>query len=140
MAGHQQGGAQQQQGGRVRGQEVPPQIPPQIQQPLLLGGHTHACTKNKSQCRFKFPRQISNEHAFKQTDNLLQQKNFYDLKRNANETMINAYNPILLTLWNANMDVQLIGSAIGAAYYITSYICKPETKELKQSILNAQNE
>lgn len=46
--------------------------------------------------------------------------------------MINAFNPVVLRHWRANMDIQLICNAEGAAYYVCSYICKSEPDELKK--------
>lgn len=45
--------------------------------------------------------------------------------------MINSYNPVVLRHWRANMDIQVISNAEGAAYYVCSYICKSEPDELK---------
>jgi hypothetical protein len=50
---------------------------------------------------------------------------------------INPYNTAILRLWNANMDIQMVGSAFGAAKYVCSYICKPECDEVNQSVREA---
>ena len=63
----------------------------------------------------------------KYLDGISRRTNFYELRRQPNECWINAYNPILLTHWDANMDIQLVGSTLGMAYYLTTYICKPES-------------
>ena len=41
--------------------------------------------------------------------------------------MINPYNPQLLLAWQANMDIQMVGSVFGAAMYVSHYICKDES-------------
>lgn len=46
------------------------------------------------------------------------------LKRSQNEVRINAYNPILLKCWQANMDIQFILDPYACAVYIVSYISK----------------
>ena len=47
-------------------------------------------------------------------------------KRQPHETCINNYNPDILTLWKANMDLQYVTSPYAAIAYITSYITKEE--------------
>lgn len=59
---------------------------------------------------------------------------FYILKRRANESLINNYNPRILKIWRANIDVQPCGSALGVAYYISKYISKSEPAEISRSI------
>lgn len=61
---------------------------------------------------------------------------FYETKKNSNECMINSYNSIILRHWRANMDIQVICNAEGAAYYVCSYICKSEPDELKSALGN----
>lgn len=39
----------------------------------------------------------------------LKHKRLYDLPRTKNEDNINDYNPVLLTAWEGNMDIQFIG-------------------------------
>ena len=46
------------------------------------------------------------------------------LRRNPNEVRINAYNPLMLLLWKANMDVQYIVNIYDVTRYITSYMSK----------------
>lgn len=50
--------------------------------------------------------------------------------------MINSFNSIILRHWRANMDIQVICNAEGAAYYVCSYICKSEPDELKSALGN----
>ena len=44
------------------------------------------------------------------------------LKRNPNEMHINSYNPDILRIWQANMDIQFILDAYACVMYVTSYM------------------
>lgn len=46
------------------------------------------------------------------------------LRRAPNEIRINAYNPFLLSTWEANMDIQLVTDMYGCAQYIAGYVTK----------------
>jgi len=46
------------------------------------------------------------------------------LKREANACFINAYNPILAKIWNANIDFQFILDPYACAKYVCTYISK----------------
>ena len=48
--------------------------------------------------------------------------------------MVNPHNEHLLRPWRTNKDIQVVGSVYGAALYVTHYICKDESKVLKQMI------
>ncbi|GMF17089.1 unnamed protein product [Phytophthora fragariaefolia] len=52
---------------------------------------------------------------------------------------INNYSPALLSTWRANMDIQLIGNAYGAAEYAGAYVSKaePDTARFRKVIANA---
>lgn len=51
----------------------------------------------------------------------------YNLCRKENEIMINDYNPLLLLLWKANIDIQYINDNLNVLNrYISSYITKSE--------------
>jgi len=124
-------------------QYIKASVPSQVEEPILhsqvkklqMHKHTHTCyTKKKNLCRFDFPQPISACTHIKNGISPTSNPHFYRLKRAEEEQMINAYNPLVLELWNANMDLQMIGSAIGAARYITTYLCKPETKDLLSKI------
>ena len=47
---------------------------------------------------------------------------------------INDYNPILLRHWRANMDIQIIQNAEGAAYYVCVYLFKREPDDMKNAL------
>ena len=48
------------------------------------------------------------------------------LKRNPSESWINNYNPDILKLWRANMDVQYILDPYACVMYIAAYLVKNE--------------
>ena len=51
----------------------------------------------------------------------------YTLKRNADEILINDYNPLLLLLWQANIDIQYIHeNSMVLNRYISCYVTKSE--------------
>ena len=47
---------------------------------------------------------------------------------------MNAYNPTLLKAWQANMDIQMVGSEYGAAMYVCMYVSKSEPERLKHAL------
>lgn len=103
--------------------------------------HTHHysayCSHGyKSDCRFGFPRKVvSTTRILANIDLLGKSKaNFYETKRN--QESINDYNKVLLRNWRANMDIQIIKNAKGAAYYVCSYLCKSEPDDLKNALGN----
>lgn len=89
-------------------------------------GHRRTGTKNNNKsCRFGFPRSVCPETrivAYSSDDFLRTNGRACLLKRTANETMVNKYNPFLLSLWKANMDIQPCGSNESIAYYIAKYM------------------
>ena len=104
---------------------------------LQSHSHTQYCSNNhKSKCRFGFPKQECCEtKIFTHIDFSKKTKGkFYVTRRDKNDIMINSYNPVILRHWRANMDIQLICNAEGAAYYVCSYICKSEPDELKNAL------
>jgi len=60
-------------------------------------------------------------------------KRLYELPKNTKESYNNDYNPTLLILLQANVDVQYIGeSSWSLAKYVMSYITKAEKMELEE--------
>ena len=56
----------------------------------------------------------------------------YRLPRSPEEIRINNYNPLLLMLWKANMDIQYIGeSSLAIAQYVTGYVTKAEKSNMQ---------
>jgi hypothetical protein len=85
-------------------------------------------------CRFGFPRRtresanlLSVEECMK-----LSHRKIYNLPRSPEEIRINNYNPLLLMLWKANMDLQYIGeSSLAIAQYVTGYVTKAERSNMQ---------
>lgn len=106
---------------------------------LQTHNHSPYCSNNyKSKCRFNFPKKECNETKIFSNINLSKKNKgkFYVTLRKKDDVMINAFNPVVLRHWRANMDIQLICNAEGAAYYVCSYICKSEPDELKNALGN----
>ena len=105
--------------------------------------HTSTCRKttlrrrNVAECRFDFPQPLCEETRLKSHDDPGNRSRCYLLKRSVGEENINPYNEHLLRAWQANMDIQLIGSVYGTAAYICSYMCKGESEEVRKAIREA---
>ena len=105
--------------------------------------HTTTCRKstrrrrNVGDCRFDFPQPLCEETRLKTHDDPGNKSRCYLLKRSAGEENINPYNEHLLRAWQANMDIQLIGSVYGTAAYVCSYMCKGESEEVRRVIREA---
>ena len=97
--------------------------------------HSHTCyKKEKNQCRFQFPRPISAVSRLLSDEESRTQKRKVILARDPGEEMINNYKPILLKLWNANLDLSPVGSISELARYICDYMMKPEPEALEKQI------
>ena len=48
------------------------------------------------------------------------------LKRTPSEIRVNAYNPVLIKAWRANMDIQFVTNVFACAMYIASYVTKSQ--------------
>lgn len=104
---------------------------------VQIHSHTPYCSSHfKTSCRFGFPKQISSETKkntnFEINDD--SKGKFYESKRSPQARYVNAYNPVILRHWRANMDIQLICNAESAAYYVCAYICKSEPDDLKNAL------
>ena len=98
--------------------------------------HTKTCLR-KNICRFGFPRsEMSKTQILTNGDLTSPNKrgHFYETKRNKEELYINAYNPLLLKRWRANMDIQMVSGGTGLAYYVCTYIAKAEPDDLKEAL------
>ena len=105
--------------------------------------HTSTCRKttrrrrNVAECHFDFPQPLCEETRLKSHDNPGNRSRCYLLKRSVGEENVNPYNEHLLRAWQANMDIQLIGSVYGTAAYVCSYMCKGESEEVRKAIREA---
>jgi hypothetical protein len=110
---------------------------------LQLHSCTHTCYKKlskkfKKNCRFGYPLPISETTRILNNDEIKENNNkFCIFKRNSSEQKINVYNLELLVLWNANMDIQPVGSLYGIAYYIAKYVAKEEPQNIQDELKEA---
>ena len=71
--------------------------------------------------------------SFSVEDCLKGRNKIYDLPRSFSEMRVNDYNPILLLLWKANLDVQFVSeNYLALAHYVTGYITKAEKSHMHE--------
>ena len=57
----------------------------------------------------------------------------YQLKCMDSEVRVNDYNPLLLMLWKANIDIQFVAeSSLALAHYVTGYVTKAERSNMQE--------
>ena len=85
-------------------------------------------------CKFNFPRPEADESKIHSVEDCLKGRNkIYDLPRSFSEMRVNDYNPILLLLWKANLDVQFVSeNSLALAHYVTGYITKTEKSHMHE--------
>ena len=85
-------------------------------------------------CKFGFPRQVVNETVLNNVeDSLKYRSKVYHLKRGVEEVRVNDYNPLLLYLWKANIDIQYVAdSSLALAHYVTAYVTKAEKSHMQE--------
>ena len=86
-----------------------------------------------TQCKFAFPRQVCESASLNDVESTLKsRKRIYQLARNENESTVNDYSPLLLLLWQANMDVQFVSeSSLALAHYVSGYVTKAERSNMQ---------
>ena len=95
----------------------------QLVEQLQCHKHTSTCyKKTKQKCRFDFPYMPCCETRLKTDADGGSPSRFYFTKRGPNDQWINAYNPQILKLWKGNMDIQMVGSHLGAAMYVCTHV------------------
>lgn len=102
--------------------------------------HTDTCYKRHSHCRFGFPRGTCEKTRLLDEEEM--QKNhgrFLEIKRLAAEQFLNNYHPLLMRMFQCNMDIQLVHTIRGVAFYIGKYMSKPEPMMLREDTRNAIN-
>ena len=69
--------------------------------------------------KFGFPRQVCETPSLNDVESTLKsRKRIYQLPRKDSEAGVNDYNPLLLLLWKANIDVQFVSeSSLALAHY-----------------------
>ena len=67
------------------------------------------------------------------TDSLKSRSKIYQLARAESETRVNDYNPLLLLLWKANIDIQFVAeSSLALAHYVNGYVTKAEKSSMQE--------
>lgn len=102
---------------------------------LQVHRHSSTCYKhNRVTCRFNYPRPPSDTTRLRTNTDPGSAAQFYVTQRNECDQWVNAYNPTLLKTWQANMDIQMVGSQYGAAMYVCMYVSKSEPERLKHAM------
>lgn len=99
-------------------------------------------------CCFGFPRPVTEVLTIRDVASsiagrkqLRHRSRLYDLPRRENEIDINDYNPVILSAWEGNMDIQFIGEkSTLLTWYITKYMNKTGKCELSDSIDSKNNQ
>ena len=86
-----------------------------------------------TKCRFNFPRPVCEQGKLHDVSRSLKnRRRIYDLQRSENEVRVNDYNPLLLWLWKANVDIQFISeSSLALAHYVSGYVTKAEKSSMQ---------
>ena len=88
-----------------------------------------------TRCKFAFPREVRDTATLNPVDECLKSRNkkIYLLPRADHEVRVNDYNPLLLLLWKANMDIQFIAEAsLALAHYVSGYVTKAERSNMQE--------
>ena len=65
-------------------------------------------------------------------DCLKSRNKIYDLPGSFSEMRVNDYNPVLLLLWKANLNIQFISeNSLALAHYVTGYVTKAERRAIQ---------
>ena len=86
-----------------------------------------------TRCNFGFP-QIPCESTTLNpvNDSLKSRSKIYQLARTESEARVNDYNPLLLLLWKANIDIQFVAeSSLALAHYVSGYVSKAEKSSMQ---------
>ena len=86
-----------------------------------------------TRCKFGFPRQACDAVKLNPVqDSLKSRSKIYNLVRTESEVRVNDYNPLLLLLWKANIDIQYVAeSSLALAHYVSGYVTKAERSNLQ---------
>ncbi|GFV83396.1 ATP-dependent DNA helicase [Trichonephila clavipes] len=108
-----------------------------------LHKYIHMCYKNSSEspaCKLGFPRKecAAVRLLSHSSDEFIRNGGrICILKQGPEDGWVNNYNPILIEVWNANMDIQLCGTNEVIALYIAKYVSKSEPTQLNHSVAQA---
>ena len=86
-----------------------------------------------TRCRFGFPHQACDSVKLSPVQQSLKSRSrIYQLKRMDSEVRVNDYNPLLLMLWKANIDIQFVAeSSLALAHYVSGYVTKAERSNMQ---------
>mgnify|MGYP001807192588 CR=1 FL=1 len=100
--------------------------------------HTFTCGGLDGPCRFLYDKDPCEATRLRQDgDRRLRRGDTYIIARGHGDGSIVPYSPALLCLWGANMDLQYVGNAAGAAAYVTAYLTKAETDGTRKTVQEA---
>ena len=87
-----------------------------------------------TRCRFNFPREACASSKLNPVEESLKARNkIYQLARSELEVRVNDYNPLLLYVWKANIDIQFVAeSSLALAHYVSGYVTKAERSNLQE--------
>ena len=85
-------------------------------------------------CKFGFPREVVDETVLNNVeDSLKSRSKVYRLQQSLGEERVTDYNPLLLYLWKANLDIQYVAdSSLALAHYVTAYVMKVEKSHMQE--------
>ena len=85
------------------------------------------------QCKFNFPRAECSHAQLNPVDpSLRSRQRIYSLPRAKTEVRVNDYNPLILYLWRANVDIQFVAeNSLALAGYVSAYVTKAEKSSLQ---------
>ena len=88
-----------------------------------------------TKCKFGFPRAETEEGVINSVEESLKSKvKVNHLPCSSTEVKINDYNPIILLIWKANMDIQYVAdSTLAIAHYVTGYVTKAEISHMQET-------
>ena len=90
-----------------------------------------------TRCRFGFPRQPCETAKLNYVSDSLKTRNrIYQLARSESATRVNDYNPLLLMLWKADIDIQFVTeSSLALAHYVSGYVTKAERSSMQETVV-----
>ena len=85
-------------------------------------------------CKLYFPREACSSYKLNSVEESLKIRNkIFQLARFELEVRVNDYNPLLLHVWNANIDIQFVAeSSLALAHYVSGYVPKAERSNLQE--------
>ena len=88
--------------------------------------------KGKQECRFGFPKPLQ------PVTSIVTEDGEPELLTARNDSLLNSYNPVQLSAWRANVDMQYVLSRRRVIHYVAKYATKPEprSKALKRVFSN----